>query len=113
MSQSKVSCASGDSSRASEIGRISSSANLRAVICQARCSLLSEKSMSLSLSFRGEHGSAAPVVCASASAMRSLASAVPSPECRQIRASCTYFCSGMSRITPMAPKHSAASLAAR
>ena len=32
-------------SRASEIGRISSSANLRAVICQWRCSLLSAKSM--------------------------------------------------------------------
>jgi hypothetical protein len=45
MSQSKLSWASGFSSSASEIGLISSSANLRAVICQARCSLLREKSM--------------------------------------------------------------------
>ena len=30
-----------------------------------------------------------------------------------MRASVMYFCSGMSRITPMAPKHSAASLVAR
>jgi hypothetical protein len=45
MSQSKLSCASGFSSSSSEIGLISSSANLRAVICQARCSLLREKSM--------------------------------------------------------------------
>jgi len=30
-----------------------------------------------------------------------------------MRASLTYLCSGMSRITPIAPKHSAASFAAR
>src|SRR5215470_15779341 len=45
ISQSKVCRGSSISSRSSEIGRISSSANLRAVICQARCSLLSVKSM--------------------------------------------------------------------
>ena len=44
-----------------------------------------------------------------ASATRSLVSLLGSPECRQMRASPTYFCSGMSRMTPMAPKHSAAS----
>src|SRR5215813_798029 len=49
MSQSNVSRGSAISSRASEIGRISSSANLRAVICQARCSLLRVKSMAPSL----------------------------------------------------------------
>src|ERR1700730_9899125 len=54
ISQSKVSCAVGMASRASEIGRISSSANLRAVICQSRCSLLNVKSMMLSLSERGD-----------------------------------------------------------
>src|SRR3977135_3055319 len=49
ISQSKVSRGSEISSRSSEIGRISSSANLRAVICQARCSLLRVKSMIVSL----------------------------------------------------------------
>src|SRR5712691_1948726 len=58
MSQSKVSRGSEISSRSTEIGRISSSANLRAVTCQARCSLLSVKSMVVSLvgSFGREHG---------------------------------------------------------
>src|SRR5262249_475890 len=57
MSQSKVARGSSISSRSSEIGRISSSANLRAVICQARCSLLRVKSMTPALSsFRGENG---------------------------------------------------------
>src|SRR3954468_4944668 len=60
MSQSKVPCASGASSRSSVIGLTCSSANLRAVICQERCSLLSEKSMMLPL-FRSEHGLRAPV----------------------------------------------------
>jgi hypothetical protein len=41
MTQSKVPRGSVMASRASEIGRISSSANLRAIICQAHCSLLS------------------------------------------------------------------------
>src|SRR6266542_1969173 len=49
ISQSKVSRGSSISSRPSEIGRISSSANLRAVICQARCSLLKVKSIALAL----------------------------------------------------------------
>ena len=114
MSQSKVSRASAMASRAREIGRISSSANLRAVICHARCSLLSVKSMA-----RSSFHSAASTAQASArrwpamaSAMRSLVSVLASPEWRQMSASCTYFASGMSRITPMAPKHSAASLVA-
>src|SRR5262249_18990465 len=55
-SQSKVAVGSAIASRASEIGRISSSANFRAVICQSRCSLLSEKSMAAaSRSFSREH----------------------------------------------------------
>src|SRR5204862_7643456 len=62
MSQSKAPCASGASSRSSVIGLISSLANLRAVICQERCSLLSEKSMSVVPLFRSEHRGAAPVV---------------------------------------------------
>src|ERR1700722_3400295 len=45
MSQSQVSAAVGIASRSSEIGRTSSSANLRAAICQERCSLLRVKSM--------------------------------------------------------------------
>src|SRR5215471_10339698 len=49
ISQSNVSRGSAISSRSSESGRISSSANLRAVICQARCSLLSVKSMGFPL----------------------------------------------------------------
>src|ERR1039458_3721183 len=48
MSQSQVSRAVGMASRASESGRISSSANLRAAICQERCSLLRVKSMGAS-----------------------------------------------------------------
>jgi hypothetical protein len=48
MSQSQVSRAVGMASRASEIGRISSSANLRAAICQERCSLLRVKSIGAS-----------------------------------------------------------------
>ena len=48
ISQSNVSRGSAISSRSSEIGRISSSANLRVVICQERCSLLKVKSMGLS-----------------------------------------------------------------
>src|SRR5439155_19511463 len=59
ISQSNVSRGSVISSRSSEIGRISSSANLRAVICQARCSLLRAKSMDLALgSFGRDHGRA-------------------------------------------------------
>src|SRR5882672_3332125 len=46
ISQSKASRGSGIASRASEIGRISSSANFRAFTCQERCSSFSEKSMS-------------------------------------------------------------------
>src|SRR5262249_46628957 len=61
MSQLKVPWASGASSRSSEIGLISSSANLRACICQERCSLLSEKSMVAPL-FRSEHRRAAPIL---------------------------------------------------
>src|ERR1044071_7462498 len=61
MSQLKELCASGASSRSSEIGFISSCANLRAVICQERCSLLSGKSINAPL-FRGEHRRAAPVL---------------------------------------------------
>src|ERR1700733_9301836 len=49
ISQSKVSGAVGMASRASDMGRISSSANWRAVICQWRCSLLNAKSMMASL----------------------------------------------------------------
>src|SRR5215467_13141499 len=49
ISQSNVSRGSAISSRSSESGRISSSANLRAVICQERCSLLRVKSMGLAL----------------------------------------------------------------
>src|SRR6185312_9881509 len=45
ISQSKVSRAVGMASRSSEIGRISCSANLRAAICQERCSLLRVKSI--------------------------------------------------------------------
>src|SRR5471032_1209536 len=45
MSQVQVSRAVEIASRSSEIGRISSSANLRASICQERCSFESEKSM--------------------------------------------------------------------
>ena len=58
ISQSNVSRGSEISSRSSEIGRISSSANLRAVICQERCSLLSVKSMGCALvgSFGRERG---------------------------------------------------------
>src|SRR5215475_13841802 len=57
ISQSKVARGSSISSRSSEIGRTSSSANLRAVICQARCSLLRVKSMGPPLSsFRRENG---------------------------------------------------------
>src|SRR6202795_2512254 len=62
MSQSKVPWASGASSRSSVIGLISSSANFRAVICQARCSLLSEKSISVVPLFRGEHRLRAPEI---------------------------------------------------
>src|SRR5206468_9515845 len=59
ISQSKVSRGSSISSRSSEVGRISSSANLRAVICQARCSLLRAKSIGTSVdSFGREHGRA-------------------------------------------------------
>src|SRR5262249_8338396 len=53
ISQSNVSRGSAISSRSREIGRISSSANLRAVICQARCSLLSVKSMGFPFSSLG------------------------------------------------------------
>src|SRR5712671_5054932 len=45
MSQSNVSCGTGMSSRCSEIGRISSCANLRAFICHPRCSSVNEKFM--------------------------------------------------------------------
>src|SRR6266404_2667979 len=56
ISQSNVPRGSAISSRSSEIGRISSSANLRAVICQERCSLLRVKSIGVSLgSFGREH----------------------------------------------------------
>ena len=48
ISQSQVSRAVSIASRASESGRISSSANLRAAICQERCSLLRVKSMEAS-----------------------------------------------------------------
>src|SRR5262249_56164119 len=42
-----------------EVGRISASANLRAVICQERCSLLRVKSMGSALGLFGcEHGGA-------------------------------------------------------
>ncbi len=44
-SQSKVPRGSATASRSSEIGRISSRANLRAFICHSRCSSLIEKSM--------------------------------------------------------------------
>src|SRR5262245_65978878 len=53
ISQSNVARGSSMSSRSREIGRISSSANLRAVICQARCSLLRVKSMAPALSLFG------------------------------------------------------------
>src|SRR5262245_36058037 len=43
------------------------------------------------------------------SAMRSLASPLDCRPCMHTSASWTYFCSGMSRITPMAPNSSAAS----
>ena len=59
ISQSKVARGSAISSRSSEIGRISSRANLRAFICQARCSSVSEKSMTVHLrwnSFGRERG---------------------------------------------------------
>jgi hypothetical protein len=48
-----------------------------------------------------------------ASAICSLALLLPLPECRQTKASLIYSCSGISRITPIAPNSSAASLAAR
>ena len=47
MSQSQVSAAVSMASRSSEIGRTSSSANLRAATCQERCSLLSVKSIAV------------------------------------------------------------------
>src|SRR5215467_13636184 len=53
-SQSKVSRGSAMRSRASETGRISSSANFRAFICQARCSSFSEKSILTSLSYASQ-----------------------------------------------------------
>src|SRR4029077_9325712 len=58
ISQSNVARGSEISSRSTEIGRISSSASLRAVFCQERCSLLSVKSMGCALfgSFARERG---------------------------------------------------------
>ena len=43
-----------------------------------------------------------------ASAIASLVALSWLEPCRKTNASCTYFCSGMSRMTPIAPKHSAA-----
>ena len=62
ISQSQVSRAVGMASRCSEIGRISSSANLRAVICHARCSSLRLKSMGVpSPEFRCGHSPASAI----------------------------------------------------
>src|SRR3989442_2122767 len=62
MSQSNVACGSVIASRSSEIGRISSAANLRAFICQSRCSSFSAKSMiRSSLRSANRRGGVAPV----------------------------------------------------
>src|SRR5258707_8020127 len=53
ISQSNVSRGSAISSRSGEVGGLPSSATLRAVICQARCSLLRVKSIGVTLSSLG------------------------------------------------------------